>query len=39
VVGRDGVLGVLPVPLSGGERAGLHRSAGAVRAALDKLGL
>jgi L-lactate dehydrogenase len=38
VVGRDGVLRVLPVPLSGGERDGLYRSAGAVRAVLDKLG-
>jgi L-lactate dehydrogenase len=39
VVNRTGVLRVLPVPLSADEREGLHRSAAAVRAAIDKLGL
>jgi L-lactate dehydrogenase len=39
VVSRAGVLRVLPVPLSGDERDGLHRSALAVRAVIDKLGL
>ena len=39
VVNRSGVLRVLPVPLSADERDGLHRSAAAVRAAMDKLGL
>jgi len=39
VVNRGGVLRVLPVPLSADERDGLHRSAAAVRAAIEKLGL
>ena len=39
VVNRAGVLRVLPVPLSAAERDGLHRSAAAVRAAIDQLGL
>jgi L-lactate dehydrogenase len=39
VVNRTGVLRVLPVPLSGEERDGLYRSARAVRAVLDRLGL
>jgi L-lactate dehydrogenase len=39
VVGRAGVLRVLPVPLSEGEREGLQHSARTVRAVLDKLGL
>lgn len=38
VVGRTGVLRVLPVPLSEDERRGLHRSAHAVRAVIDQLG-
>jgi L-lactate dehydrogenase len=39
VVGRAGVLHVLPVPLSEDEREGLQHSARTVRAVLDKLGL
>jgi L-lactate dehydrogenase len=39
VIGRAGVLRVLPVPLSEGEREGLEHSARTIRAALDKLGL
>lgn len=39
VINRSGVGRVLPVPLSGDERAGLYRSAGAVRNVIDKLGL
>jgi L-lactate dehydrogenase len=39
VVNRAGVQRLLPVPLSDGERHGLHQSARAVRAAIDKLGL
>jgi L-lactate dehydrogenase len=39
VVNRTGVLRVLPVPLSGDERDGLYRSARAVRAVIDRLGL
>ena len=39
VVNRTGVQRVLPVPLSGEERDGLHRSAQAVRTVLDKLEL
>jgi L-lactate dehydrogenase len=39
VIGGAGVLRVLPVPLSEGEREGLQRSARTVRAVLDKLGL
>jgi L-lactate dehydrogenase len=39
VVNRAGVQRVLPVPLSGEERDGLHRSARTVRAVLDKLAL
>ena len=39
VVGRAGVLRVLPVPLSGDEREGLQHSAHMVRTVLDKLGL
>ena len=39
VVSRAGVLRVLPVPLSADEHDGLHRSALAVRAVVDKLGL
>jgi L-lactate dehydrogenase len=39
VVGRAGVLRVLPVPLSEDEREGLQHSARTVRAVLDKLGL
>ena len=38
VVGRTGVLRVLPVPLSEDERRGLRRSAHAVRAVIDQLG-
>jgi L-lactate dehydrogenase len=38
VVNRTGVLRALPVPLSADERKGLHRSAAAVRATIDKLG-
>ena len=38
VINRTGVLRVLPVPLSADEHKGLHRSAAAVRAAIDKLG-
>ena len=39
VVGRAGLLRVLPVPLSAEERDGLHRSARAVRTVLGRLGL
>jgi L-lactate dehydrogenase len=39
VVNRTGVLRVLPVPLSGDERDGLHRSARAVRGVIDGLRL
>jgi L-lactate dehydrogenase len=39
VVNRTGVLRVLPVPLSEDERDGLHRSARAVRAVIDHIGL
>ena len=39
VVNRTGVLRALPVPLSGDERDGLHRSARAVRTVIDGLGL
>jgi L-lactate dehydrogenase len=39
VVGRAGLLRILPVPLSGDEREGLQRSARTVRAVLDQLGL
>ena len=39
VIGRAGLLRVLPVPLSGDEREGLQRSARTVRAGLDQLGL
>jgi L-lactate dehydrogenase len=39
VIGRAGVLRVLPVPLSADEREGLRYSASTVRAVLDKLGL
>jgi L-lactate dehydrogenase len=39
VINRTGVLRVLPVPLSGEERDGLQRSARAVRAAIEQLGL
>ena len=39
VVGRAGVLRLLPVPLSEDEREGLQYSAQTVRAVLDKLGL
>ena len=39
VIGRAGLLRVLPVPLSGDEREGLQRSARTVRAVLDQLGL
>jgi L-lactate dehydrogenase len=39
VIGRAGLLRVLPVPLSGHEREGLQRSARTVRAVLDQLGL
>ena len=39
VVNRTGVLRTLPVPLSGDEREGLHRSARAVRAVIDQLTL
>jgi L-lactate dehydrogenase len=39
VVGQAGVLRVLPVPLSEGEREGLRHSACTVRAVLDKLEL
>jgi L-lactate dehydrogenase len=39
VVGRAGVLRVLPVPLSEDEHEGLQHSARTVRAVLDKLGL
>ena len=38
VVNRTGVLRALPVPLSGDERDGLHRSARAVRTVIDRLG-
>lgn len=37
VIGRAGVIRVLPVPLSAEEHDGLHRSARAVRAAIDHL--
>jgi len=37
VVGRAGVLRVLPVPLSPEEHDGLHRSARAVRTVIDRL--
>jgi L-lactate dehydrogenase len=39
VIGRAGVLRVLPVPLSEDEREGLQHSARTVRTVLDKLGL
>jgi L-lactate dehydrogenase len=39
VINRTGVLRVLPVPLSEDERDGLQRSARAVRAAIEQLGL
>ena len=39
VINRTGVLRVLPVPLSPDERGGLQRSARAVRAAIDQVGL
>ena len=39
VVGRAGLLRVLPVPLSAHEREGLQRSARTVRTVLDDLGL
>jgi len=39
VVNRTGVLRALPVPLSGDERDGLHRSARAVRTVIVRLGL
>ena len=39
VVNRTGVSRALPVPLSGDERDGLHRSARAVRTVIDGLGL
>jgi L-lactate dehydrogenase len=39
VIGWDGVLRVLPVPLSGVEREGLQHSAWTVQAVLEKLGL
>jgi L-lactate dehydrogenase len=39
VIGWDGVLRVLPVPLSRAEREGLQHSACTVRAVLEKLGL
>jgi L-lactate dehydrogenase len=39
VINRTGVLRVLPVPLSEMERDGLQRSARAVRAAIEQLGL
>jgi L-lactate dehydrogenase len=39
VVNRTGVFRKLPVPLSGDERDGLHRSARAVRTVVDGLGL
>jgi L-lactate dehydrogenase len=39
VVNRTGALHTLPVPLSEDEHDGLHRSARAVRAVIDKLGL
>ena len=38
VVGRAGVLRVLPVPLSDGERESLQHSARTVRAVIDELG-
>ena len=37
VVGRTGVLRMLPVPLSAEEHDGLHRSAQAVRTVIDRL--
>ncbi|HEY2007190.1 MAG TPA: L-lactate dehydrogenase, partial [Solirubrobacteraceae bacterium] len=39
VIGWDGVLRVLPVPLSRAEREGLQHSACTVRAVLEKLAL
>ena len=39
VVNRTGVFRALPIPMSGDERDGLHRSARAVRAVIDSLGL
>jgi L-lactate dehydrogenase len=39
VVNRTGVCRALPVPLSGDEHDGLHRSARAVRTVIDGLGL
>jgi malate/lactate dehydrogenase len=39
VINRAGIQRVMPVPLSGEERDGLHRSAHTVRAVLDKLEL
>jgi L-lactate dehydrogenase len=39
VVGRTGVLRMLPVPLSADEHDGLHRSARAVRTVIDQLDL
>jgi L-lactate dehydrogenase len=39
VVGSGGVLRVLPVPLAAEEHDGLHRSAQAVRAVIDRLDL
>ena len=39
VVNRTGVLRALPVPRSGDERDGLHRSARAVRTVIVRLGL
>jgi L-lactate dehydrogenase len=39
LVGRAGLLRVLPVPLSEDERDGLQHSARTIRAELDKLGL
>jgi L-lactate dehydrogenase len=39
IVGRDGVVGTLPTPLSDDELAGLRRSAHTVRAVITSLGI
>jgi L-lactate dehydrogenase len=39
LVGGDGVLGTIPLPLEAAEREGLRRSAGILREALESLHL
>jgi len=38
VVGGDGVLYTLPIPLTDGEKEALHKSAAVVKKAIDELG-